>query len=159
MSAQPRQPNPQLQQAQQMFMSLSRGRQIIIVAAVVGLIFSFFPWYGYFGAHTANGWTDWGLLALLGFVVAGAIIVLPLLGMTLRGLIPSLPPTATDARVVMGAGAVSTIAVIIFMLSMGVDTHGLSLGSQGPAFASFVALICSLAIIAGGYLMQQEPAA
>ena len=164
MATSPRQPNPQVQRAQQMFGSLSRGRQVALVAAVVGLIASLFPWYSasYTSAYgsvsaSVNGWHDWGLLAILGFIVAGVVAVLALAGTSPRALIPSLPPTATDAMVIMGAGIVSLISVIIFMISMGSGVSGTGI-SSGPSFGAYLGLLCSIAIIVGGYLMRTDPA-
>ena len=163
MSTGPRQINPQLDQARRVFNGLSRGRQIALVAAVVGILASFLHWYGasYSGAVSAStsitGWHGWGIIALLGYVVAGAVVLLPLGGMSLRGLIPSLPPTISDARVVLGAGIVSALAVILFIATegSGVSVPGYS---EGPSIGAYIGLICAVAIAVGGYLMQQEPA-
>ncbi|HWE63035.1 MAG TPA: hypothetical protein VHB98_15085, partial [Chloroflexota bacterium] len=111
MSTRPTSPNPQMEAFRATFNSLSRGRQIAIVAAVIGLISTFFSWYGasvktgtFSVSSSINGWHGWGYLAILGFVVAGAIVLLPLTGRSVRALIPTLPPMVTDARLVLGAG-------------------------------------------------------
>lgn len=164
MSTQPRQPNPQLEQFKATFNGLSRGRQIAVVAAVVGLLFSFFSWYGvsvsgagYSASSSINGWHGWGYLAILGFLVAGALVLMPLLGTSLRKLIPTLPPTVTDARAVMGAGILAAIGTILFMTTEGTDVSGPGF-SAGPSFGAYIGLICAIAIAVGGYLMQRDPA-
>ena len=162
MSSQPGRSNPQLQQAQQMFSSLSQGRKVTLVAAVVGLIFSFFSWYGvtasyagYSASGSENGWHGWAFLAVLLFIVAGAWILLPLIGMSLQGVRAALPPNFTEPRLVMGIGGVATLAVLLFMLTEGHGVSGPGI-SAGPSFGAFVGLICAVAIAAGGYLMQSE---
>jgi hypothetical protein len=165
MSSQPGGSNPQLQQAQQMFNSLSQGRKIAIVAAVVGLIFSFFHWYGasasvgsFSVSASINGWHGWGIVAILLFIVAGAVVLMPFIGLSVRKLAPTLPPAVTDATVVMAAGVIAAIAVILFMLTEGTGVSGANF-SEGPSFGAYIGLICAIAIAAGGYLMQREPAA
>jgi hypothetical protein len=144
---------------------LHRGRQIAVVAAVIGLISSFFHWYtvsasaGSFSVSgSINAWHGWGLLAILGFVVAGAVALLPLGAQTLRALIPSLPPSVTEARVVLGTGVLAVVATIIFMATEGPSVSGAGL-SAGPSFGAYVGLLCGIAIAVGGFLMQQEPTA
>jgi hypothetical protein len=163
MSSQPGQPNPQLQQAQQMFSSLSQGRKIAIVAAVVGLIFSFFHWYGasasaagFNVSESINGWHGWGIIAILLYIVSGAVVLMPFNGLSVRKLVPTLPPAVTDATVVMGAGVIAAIAVILFMLTEGSSYSGPGY-SQGPSFGAYIGLICAIAIAVGGYLMRSDP--
>jgi hypothetical protein len=163
MSSQPGQPNPQLQQAQQMFSSLSQGRKIVLIASVVGLIISFFSWYGvtaslggYSASGSENGWHGWALLAVLLFIVAGAWMLLPLFGISLRGVTASLPPSITEPKLVMGFGIVATLAVLLFMLTEGHGVSGTGI-SAGPSFGAYIGLICAVAIAVGGYLMQKEP--
>ena len=157
--------NPQVEQARQLFNSLSQGRKIALIAAAVGLVFSFFPWYsvsvniaGFSSSGSESGWHGWGWVAMLCFIAAGALILLPVRGISLRSLIPSLPPTVTDARLVLGAGGVGALAVILFMLREGSSTSGPGY-SAGPSIGAYVGLLCALAIAAGGYLMQQESTA
>jgi len=153
-----------MQQAQQMFNSLSQGRKIALIAAVVGLIFSFFPWYGasysaggFSSSASINGWHGWGWLAILSFIVAGALVVLPLAGISVRRMITALPPKVTDAMLVMGAGGIAAITTILYMLTEGPSVSGPG-WSAGPSFGVYIGLICAVAIAAGGYLMQKEPA-
>jgi cation transporter-like permease len=72
------------------------------------------------------------------------------------GLIPTLPPTVTDARVVLGSGIVAALAVILFMATEGSGANAPGF-SEGPSIGAYVGLICAVAIAVGGYLMQQDP--
>jgi len=161
---QPGQSNQQVQQAKQMWSNLTRGRQIALAAAVVGVIVSFLPWYSasasYLGqsvSSSVNGWSSWGYLAILGFIVAAVVVLLPLFGRSVRGIIPSLPPTMTDARLVMGAGGVALVGALLYLLTANKDSVNVPGVSVGPSFGVYIALVCGAAIAAGGYLMQTEP--
>ncbi len=153
----PGQSNQQVEQAKQMWSSLTRGRQIALAAAVVGVIVSFLPWSSYAGTGLGqmSAWGGWGFLAILGFLAAGAIVLLPLFGRSVQALIPSLPPTVTDARMVMGAGGIAVVATLLFIVTLPHDaTSGVG---WTPSFGAYIGLLCGVAIAAGGYLMQTEP--
>jgi len=159
------QPNQQVEQAKQLWNNMSRGRQIGLVGAVVGLIATFLPWYGIsagnFGSTSWSAWGGgiWSLLAILSIVVGGAIILMPLLmgtGKTVRGMIPSLPPTVTDARVVLGAGVAVVVFTLLFIVTSGHNNLDGSGISAGPSFGAYVAIICGAAIAYAGYMQQTE---
>jgi hypothetical protein len=158
----PTKPNPQVQQVQAMFNGLSMGRKVTLIAGIVGLIISFLPWYSVsysgFASASESAWHGWGFLAALLFIVAGVWVLLPLVGVQVRGILASLPPTVTEARLVMGIGVVALICTILFMVTQGpsVSVAGLS---AGPSIGAYLGIVVSIAIIAGGYLMQSEPAA
>lgn len=156
--------NPQLQQARQLFDNLSLGRKTVLIASVAGFIFSFFPWYSVSGgvgpysfSASESGWHGWGLLASLLFIVAGVWVVLPLAGVSWRGLLAALPHTVNEARLVMALGGVAALATLLFILTEGHDASGLGF-SAGPSFGAYVGLIAAVAIAAGGFLLQNEPA-
>ncbi len=161
----PGQSNQQVDQAKQMWANLTRGRQIALAAAVVGIIASFLPWYsvsvpGY--SSSISGWAGWqGYLAILGFIVAAIVVLLPLFGRSVRGIISSLPPTLTDARLVMGAGIVALVGGLLYLTTTNNATSTAGLAgtgiSAGPSIGLYIALVCAVAIAAGGYLMQSEP--
>jgi hypothetical protein len=165
MSTGPTSTNPQVQAFQRAFNSLSRGRQIAIVAAVLGLISTFLRWYSvsvgvgsYSVSASINGWHGWGFLALLGYLVAGIVVLLPLAQRSVRTLIPSLPPDVTEARVVLGAGLAALLGTILFMATEGGGSVSGPGYSAGPSYGAYIGLLCAIAIAVGGYLMQQEPA-
>ncbi|HVA90372.1 MAG TPA: hypothetical protein VNL71_11080 [Chloroflexota bacterium] len=170
MSSNPGQLNPQVDHAKQMFLSLSLGRRIALVAGVVGLIVSFLHWYtasysasfggaGLSESTSISGWHGWGIVAVLLLIVSGVVAVLPLIGITsVRALVPSLPPTVTDAMVLMGAGVIAVLTTILFMTTEGSGVSGPGY-SEGPSFGAYIGLICGIAVAAGGYLMRSEPAA
>lgn len=164
MSTQPKQANPQVEAAKRMFSSLSRGRQIALVAGAVGFLASFLPWYGvsinagaYSASNSITAWHSWGLLAVLFLIVGGVVAALPLLGTSVRALVPSLPPTLTEPRLLIGAGGIAAIATLLFMFTYGSSSSGPGY-SAGPSFGAYLGLICAVAIAAGGYLLQKEPA-
>jgi hypothetical protein len=164
MSSKPGSPNPQLQQAQQAFNALSTGRKIILIAAVVGLIDSFLHWYTvsvsagvYSASGSDSGWHGWAFIAVLLFIVSGAWILLPMLGVQVKGILSSLPPNFTEARLLMGAGAIALLCTILFMITDGPSGTGPGV-SAGASIGAYIGLLVSIAIIVGGYLMQSEPA-
>jgi len=165
MSSNPGGPNPQLQQAQQMFNALSTGRKIILIAGVVGLIDSFLHWYtvsvsagAYSASGSDSGWHGWAFIAVLLFIVSGAWILLPMLGVQVKGILASLPPNFTESRVVMGVGVVALLCTILFMITDGPSSTVPGM-SSGPSIGAYIGVIVSVAIAAGGYLIQSEPAA
>lgn len=156
------QPNAQVEQAKQMWSNMNRGRQIGLVGAVVGLIATFLPWYsasgfGISSSISAWGGNFWSYLAILSIVIGGAVILMPLLmgpGRTVRGMIPSLPPTVTDARIVLGAGIAAIIFTLLFIVTSGHESvPGFSVG---PAFGSYLAIVCGAVIAYAGYTLQSE---
>jgi hypothetical protein len=86
------------------------------------------------------------------------VTLLPLAGHALRAIIPSLPPAVTEARIVLGAGAVATLATILFMTTEGTSASGPGF-SAGPSFGAYLSVLCGIAVAVGGFLMQQEPSA
>ncbi len=139
-----------------MFASLAFGRQIALVAAIVGFVMSFFAWEtagsGGYGV-SYNGWHGIGVIAVVFFIVSGAVAVLPLLGMSLRLLIPGLPANVPDALLLFIAGVVATLSVLA-VLTEAIATSGVSAGTAG-----WIALVAGLAIIAGSYLLNSETGA
>ena len=164
MSSNPGQPNPQVDQAKQMFLSLTLGRRIAFVAGVVGLIFSFFHWYTASGgagpyafSASISGWHGWAIISVLLLIASGVLAVLPLVGIpSLRALVPALPPTATDGMILIGAGVISVLTTLLFMLTEGSGVSGAGY-SEGPSYGAYIGLICGIAVAAGGYLMRTDP--
>jgi len=153
---------PQVEQLKSAFLRLSLGRRVALVSAVLGLLSTFLHWYGvsvdeppFSYSAAINGWHGWGYLAILGYVVAGALSLLSGSGSMVRGLIPTLLPAATDARIVMGSGAIAALATILFMLTEG--SGGTVPGiSEGPSFGAYLGLLCALASVTGGFLLDRE---
>lgn len=155
---------PQVGQLTSAFLRLSRGRRVTLVAAALGLLSTFLHWYGvsvddppFSYSAAINGWHGWGDVAILGYLVAGALGALSRTGTMVRGLIPSLPPSVTDARLVMSAGAGATLATVLFILTEGSGGAVASV-SQGPAVGAYLGLLCALACVAGGFLLTKEAA-
>jgi len=162
MSSPSTQPNPQLQRAQELFNGLSQGRKVVLIASVVGFIASLLPWYKvsagtslYSVSDSINGWHGWGWITSLLFIVGAVWVLLPAFGVSLRNLLASLPPAATEPRLVMGIGAVAALCTLLFMATEGPSVSGAGI-SAGPSFGAYIGLICAIAIAAGGYLVQNE---
>ncbi|MGH2408791.1 MAG: hypothetical protein ACRDGS_00340, partial [Chloroflexota bacterium] len=154
--------NPQAEKARQMFLSISVGRRITLVAAVIGLVLSFFNWYAGSGAAGSgggdSGWHGWGFLAVLAIIVCGVISALPLLGIpSLRGLMPALPARLADGTILAVGGVISIVATILFMAN---EYSGLSFSSNadsaGLTIWSYLFLICAIAACVGGFLVRSE---
>ena len=100
----------------------------------------------------------WAFIAVLLFIVSGAWILLPMLGVQVKGILASLPPNFTESRVVMGVGVVALLCTIMFMITDGPSATGLGISARTVYSEHTSALIVSIAIVAGGYLLQSEPA-
>jgi hypothetical protein len=148
-----------------MFNSLSMSRKILLIAGVVGFIVSFFPWAkssstsAYVSASVSDsGWHGVGIIAVLLFILAAAWVILPLLGVQVRGILASLPPNFNESRLVMGAGALALLFTLIDMFTDNPSGYSGVGVSTGPAWGGYLAVLVSIAIIVSGYLMQNEPA-
>jgi hypothetical protein len=154
----------QLTQITSAFQRWSLGRRVAIVAAVVGLLSTFLPWYGvsvsdppFSYSASINGWHSWGYVAILGLILAGALSLPFSTGTTLHRLIPSLPASVTHARLLMLSGAVAALGAILFILTEG-SGDSVSGVSQGASFGAYLGLLCALACVVGGFLLDKEPA-
>ncbi len=58
--------------------------------------------------------------------------------------------------ILLGAGVISVITTILFMLTEGTGVSGAGF-SEGPSFGAYIGLICGVAVAAGGYLMRTDP--
>jgi hypothetical protein len=141
--------NPQLEEAKKMFGSLVIGKQVALVAGVVGFIMSFFSWLsigaGSYSSST-NGWHDLGIVAVVFFIVSVAVVVLPLVGMSVRSFLPGPAAAASDTLILFVAGLVATLSVL------GVLTQALGSSGVSTSFGGWVALIASICILVGSYM-------
>jgi len=121
---------------------------VLAVAGVVALIASFLPYYaathGYI-TEKASAWHGFfGWFAALVMVFAGVVALLPRFRPAMRG-------SETTRMGVLGLGVVAVLCVI---LSMVIDpVGGGDTWTVVPAFGSYVALICALVILAGGFVL------
>ncbi|HXT34280.1 MAG TPA: hypothetical protein VN837_01775 [Chloroflexota bacterium] len=163
----------------QAFLGLSLGRRLAVGGAVVAFVFSFLHWYsysqsaqvsgvaGYGWSSSIIGWHDWAFIGLLFLIIGGLLALAPLIGLpSVRRFVPGLPPTVSDAEVVMGAGVLAVVAILLFIVTEGSSTSGYFSAvytsgalSKGASYGAYIGLICGVAMAAGGYLMRSEPAA
>ena len=140
-------------------LALGPGRRMAAGGAVLGLISSFLPWYGVsaFGfSASVDGWHGWGFLAALAFLGAGALVLLPVFGVSLQPLHDALPPTVDETRLVLGAGVIAVVTTLLFIVTTG--GGGSSLVSAGPAIGAWISLLCGVLVAAGGYTLQHKGA-
>jgi len=149
--------------------ALSLGRKLALAGSALGLLFVTLPWanasstvsnsygstsYSVSSSESVGGWQGLGIIAVLLLLAVVLWTALPLIGVSVRGLLASLPRDLTEARLLMGAGGLAFICILIDML---ID-NPVSGGSHGPSWGAFLALIAAAAIAAGGYLVQTESA-
>ena len=168
------QPGPQPQQIdfQALLAKFTTGELVIAGASILWLIFSFFgAWLsasyscpaslgincGSFSADIgATIYHGWGWLAFLAWIALVAFFVLRKF-LSAQVALPALP--VPDPVVYMGLGGVMVLGTFLYWIeykASGSDAFASASISFGWVW--FVGLILEIAIIAGGYLKQQDPA-
>lgn len=151
---------------------LSRGEQIIGIAAIVFIISTFLPWFtasfeafGVSESSSANGWDVgflWGRFpALIALVMLVWIVLDKLTDVTL----PDLP--IARGQLLLGLGALAALLVVLKLL-IGED-GGVSgaeaafleeLGVEiSRAWGLFVAVLAAIALAVGGFFAMQADGA
>ena len=152
-----------VEQARNLYAGMSGARRVAAAAAGAGLLSSIAPWYGasssiqgYSVSTSIDAWHGWGLLAVLAFILAGAVALLPTLGDRARAAIPNPRLRVDDARLTSGFGALAILATLIFMRTEG---SGVSFPgySEGPSFGSYLGLLSAVAVVVGGALRGPKP--
>jgi peptidoglycan/LPS O-acetylase OafA/YrhL len=119
------------------FETMSKQRKMILIAAAVGIISMFLPWWSFI--ITVNGMqTTWGVIVFLCFVAAG---VVAFMGDQTKNL------NQTNWMVALIAGGLAALVMVINFLS---NLDLLSLLS----FGFYGALIASVAMVAATYLFR-----
>lgn len=143
---------------------LSNGDLAVAGGFVVGIIATFLPWYswsynfGYgLGAESGsfNGTTYWSgwlflLVALAGLAWWGIRNFVPTMQL------PVLPLAEHMKYIVMGA--IMVLCAVIFLLAGGSSSYNGPGASAGPSFGLFIGIIAGVAVAAGGFLKQSDPA-
>ena len=122
------------------FQTMSKQRKMILVAAAVGVIAMFLPWWsislGILGSGSVNGMHGEGLLVFLCFLAAGAIAYM---GDQTKNL------DRTNWMFALIAGGVASLIMIIRFLSWLDILSALSIGF-------YLALAAAVAIVAFAYI-------
>lgn len=128
------------------FQTLNKQRKFILIAALVGIISVFLPWFsaGAFGFSVhVSGFHGWGILAFLCYAAA---IVIALLGTQLN------PLDKTMWFAAMICGAVALLAIIITILSSQTSDFGFVSANLGIGI--WISLIAAIGIIIFSWLFK-----
>jgi peptidoglycan/LPS O-acetylase OafA/YrhL len=121
------------------FETMSNQRKMILIAAAVGVIATFLPWFSIsvpmLGSHSVSGMNDWGILCLLCFLAAGA---LAFLGNQTTNL------DQKNWMLVLIAGGIAVLITIIKLLN---PPLGL-----GRSFGLFIATAAAIGVVAFAYM-------
>jgi peptidoglycan/LPS O-acetylase OafA/YrhL len=119
------------------FQTMNKQRKFILIAAAVGIIGMFLPWFDLF-FMSINGMHSWGLLAFLSFAGAG---VVAFLGDQTKNL------EKTSWFIALSCGAIATLITVIFLLryigeagmtGLGVGIYVATLGAIGTLLAAYM---------------------
>lgn len=126
------------------FKTMSKQRKFVLIAAAIGLISCFLPWYTFsfmgFGGGSINGMHSWGLLTFLAFAGAG---IVALLGDQTKTM------SQSHWFLALACGVLSIIGVLIFFL----EVSG-TMVSYG--FGLFIAAAAAIGVLAAAYT-QRNP--
>lgn len=143
---------------------LTLGEKIVGGGAIVLLISLFLPWYGFSSSSIAGSYSSSislmsgsggiAFLVLAACVVAAGVIVLRMLN-----IIDISDQGVPEATVVLGAAGIGALLVIWKFLSM--PSGGFSSGDFGSAgyarsYGAYVALVATVALVAGALMKFQE---
>jgi len=122
---------------------MSRGMMIVGIAALVGLLFFFLPWFGMSGVLTLSGWTiaktagGYPHLFLMPLAMIGCLVLVFL-------VFQHQLKIRTAAIIAIGLAIISLVALVI-LLAQGT-------GGTPTMYGLWVTIIANLAIIGGGIL-------
>ena len=132
------------------FQALNRQRKMILIAALVGLISVFLPWFtisaGGLGNNlsvSTNGFHGSGIIVLLAFA---ASLIMALTGE------PGEPLRSRSWIITLGLGVIALLFVGINMSNLSGASGGYGIVQAGYGFGLWIALAASLAILAAGWL-------
>jgi hypothetical protein len=122
------------------FQAMSKQRKFILIAAAVGFISMFLPWFDLIVA-SINGMHDKGILVFICFVVAG---VTAYLGDQTK------PLEKTTWFIALISGALATILMLWFLIETSSDYGGISFLS----FGFYLALLSAAGVLLSAYLFR-----
>ncbi|HEV7329772.1 MAG TPA: hypothetical protein VGN63_01930 [Flavisolibacter sp.] len=114
------------------FQTMSKQRKMILLAAAVGVIAMFLPWFSFsfgpFGGGSINGMHGWGIVVFLCFLGAGA---LTLMGDQTKNLEPMYWFLA------LIAGGLASLIMLVNLINASGSLGYLGIGFYGALLASF----------------------
>ncbi len=146
---------------QKAFTDMPLGEKIMVIAAPLFFIVSFFPWFKYdlgIGSVTKTGWSgDFSFLTIIATLLAlalfGGIVAMRLFNVKM----PTLPEGFTWARIDLGVAVYIALAVLIRLLmgeSAGSGDFSVDADMQ---FGIWIAAIIAAALVVGaGLIFQAE---
>ena len=124
-------------------------------AGVLLLIFSFFPWWGLDSglgiSYSESGWG--GFLALLGLLIALAIVVVLILDKLTTVKLPELPMPMNQVYLI---ASIVSAALILLEFLVGRSERGVDLDRKVGAF---LGLLAAIGMAIGAFLRTKEPQA
>jgi|SRR5665811_94676 len=146
------------------FSELSLGEKIVGGGAIVLVISLFLPWYGFSSTSIVGSFSEKislmsgsGGIAFL--IMAACIVAVGAILLRMLGVFDISDQGVPEATVVLGAAGVGALLVIWKFLSM--PSGGFSAGEYGSAgygrsYGAYVAIIATVALVAGAVMKFQE---
>ena len=126
---------------------MSKGMMIVVVAALVGLLFFFLPWFGA-GGMSVSGWQlakTSGGYPILFLMLLAMIACLVLVFLVFQSRIK----IRMAAIAAIALGVISLVALVIFIIQ--------APGGLPTMFGFWITILANLGIIAGGVLDYLKP--
>ena len=124
------------------FQTMNKQRKFVLIAAAVGFISCFLPWYSIsvFGfSSSISGMHSWGFMAFLAFIGAG---VVAFLGDQTK------PMAQTFWFIALACGALAVLGVLLFFIAI----SGSAGYGGGYGFGLFIGAAAAIAVLACTYL-------
>jgi len=121
------------------FQAMNKQRKFILIAAAVGFISMFLPWFDMIVA-SINGMHDKGILVFICFVIAGVVAYL---GDQTKSL------EKTSWFIALVCGALATLLMVWFLVESS-DYSGMSF----LGFGFYLALLSAIGVLASTYLFR-----
>ena len=125
------------------FQTMSKQRKFVLIAAVVGVIATFLPWWrmSIFGfSSSVNGFHGWGILSFLCFVAAGVMAYLD-------DQTKNLDKTKWTLTLI--AGAISTLIILWYIISASGSAYSSFLG-----FGIYLAALAAIGVVLSAFLFR-----
>lgn len=124
------------------FQTLNKQRKFVLIAAAVGVISCFLPWYSIsmFGySSSVSGMHSWGILAFLAFIGAG---IVAFVGDQTK------PMNQSFWLISLACGALSLLGVLIFFIQL----SGATGSGGGYGFGIFTGAAAAITVLASAYM-------